>query len=77
MPVSRTTRPVTQTAEVEVNSASNQGTRRPVAEATGSVSNTLPNNISPRKPRAIMGSALKPERRYSTLTRAVVYRRRF
>ena len=57
MPVSRTTSPVTHTAEVEVNSASNQLTRPGPAEAAGSVSRKLPNKIRPAKPAAITGRA--------------------
>ena len=37
VPVSTTTRPVTHTQEVEVNSASKKPTLTPVAEAMGSV----------------------------------------
>ena len=63
VPVSRTTSPVTHTAEVEVNSASNQPTRPGSAHAAGSDKSALPMRISAAKPAAITGSGLKPLRR--------------
>ena len=63
VPVSTTTSPVTHTAEIAVKSVSNQGSGTPVADATGSASSRLPSSMMLRKPAAIIGSALKPERR--------------
>ena len=52
--VSCSTRPVTQTAEVEVNSASRNGIAWPFRVETGSISSSAPSRITPRKPRIII-----------------------
>ena len=51
--VSRTIRPVTHTAEVEVNSASNQPMLAPDRVAQGRASNMLPIRMMDAKPAAI------------------------
>jgi hypothetical protein len=47
--VSCTTRPVTQTADVEVNRASEKGVTTPSAELSGSVRRKVPARIMARK----------------------------
>ena len=51
--MSRTTSPVTHTAETEVNSASEKLALSRLAVAMGSVNNMLPSRITSRKPRMI------------------------
>lgn len=46
VPVSTTTRPVTQTAEVEVKSAVTKSAEEPFSLATGSISRTVPSRIT-------------------------------
>ena len=48
--VSRMTSPVTQTAEVEVNSASSGAVQIRCFELTGSISSSVPIRMTPRKP---------------------------
>ena len=48
------TRPVTQTAEVEVNRASKKGVDMPFAEETGSISKKAPASITAKKPSIII-----------------------
>ena len=45
---------MTQTAEVEVNSASRKGAALPSLLETGSISSAVPSRITPRKPRMMM-----------------------
>jgi hypothetical protein len=52
VPVSTTTRPVTQTAEVDVNNAFKKPTLCLSCVATGSVSKHPPKSIIPRNPSA-------------------------
>ena len=50
VPVSTVARPVTQTAEVAVNSASSNGALSPVALDQGNISRPVPTAIAPAKP---------------------------
>ena len=53
--VSRTTRPVTQTAEVAVKRASRKGVTLPPAEQKGSIRTRLPARmVSPKPKRMVM-----------------------
>ncbi len=64
VPVSRTTSPVTHTAEVDVNSASGKPTLSPVEEEMGSVRSSAPISMTVAKPsatsRVVLGINLTP-----------------
>ena len=46
--------PVTQTAEVEVNNASEKGVASPLRLENGSIKRNVPKRITPEKPRMII-----------------------
>ena len=52
--VSTTTSPVTQTADVEVNSASINGVQPPAFDAKGSASRSVPSKMTAKKPRMMI-----------------------
>ena len=54
VPVSTTIKPVTQTAEVDVNRATNGSFQPPEALEIGSISRQVPNRIAPKNPRQIV-----------------------
>ena len=53
-PVSRTTSPVTQTHDVEVNNASTNGVTFPSLLAKGNISSNAPTRITRKKPKTII-----------------------
>src|SRR5687767_7061862 len=58
-PVSTTTRPVTQTAEVAVKRATLNGGDEPLAVETGSIRSKVPSAITPAKPNTIMSALVR------------------
>lgn len=78
--VSRTTNPVTQTADVAVNNASTNRARSPSAEAKGRLSRRVPLRMSTAKPRtkrSAMGRGRRGARGFGkrTASRAAIARR--
>ena len=54
LPVSSTTSPVTQTAEVAVKSVLGNGVTQPSADASGSISNNAPTRMTPANPKIMI-----------------------